>query len=302
MKAIMYIVLVAMMSSCIFNNNNTDKVVVELKEDQATPPQPEPPKIPDDSIVKLSDNYSLPAKYIKFSNRKGWTDENLYHVTLPDTTTVIFNGQFFNNKSIESITIPSSVTKIGDEAFWDCEHLKHITIPSSLVEIGDGAFAHCFNIDTLILPNTLKTIGPHAFMGTNLEYINIPPSVETIGYCAFGWLWGYFTDPDNIDLSENFVIEDFMMFDKDKTTLLMTMVAINEEYDPHTRIPDGVKTIKYGVFEGHRDSYSVTLPSSVTNIEDGAFNEESLEALYMSKDSPILAKMRRKFGNRVIVK
>ncbi len=190
------------------------------------------------------------------------------------------------------------------KSLMSCDKLKYITIPPSVTEIGEGAFACCRSLDTLILPNSIKTIGAYAFMGTELKYINIPPSVETIGCDAFDWYSGYFTNPKNIDLSatDNFIIDNFMMFDKDKTTLLMTLVACGDDYDPHITIPDGVKVIKSGVFLGYRDYYQVTIPSSVTTIEDYVFAEESLQALYMSKDSPILEKIRRKFGDKVIVK
>lgn len=302
MKAIMYIMLVAMMSSCIFNNNNTDKIVAKQKEEQTTPPQPDPPKIPADSIVKLSDNFSLTGKYVALSKNKNSDGEHLYIVTLPDTTTIISTAQFYYGKRIESVIIPPSVTKIEEDAFMSCDKLKYITIPPSVTEIGEGAFACCRSLDTLILPNSIKTIGAYAFMGTDLKYI-IPPSVKTIGCDAFDWYSGYFTNPKSIDWSatNNFVAENFMVFDKDKTTLLMTLVACGDDYDPHIEIPEGVKIIKQGIFLGYRDYYEVTIPSSVTTIEDDVFAEESLQALYMSKDSPILAKMRRKFGNKIII-
>ncbi|MDE6557574.1 MAG: leucine-rich repeat domain-containing protein [Clostridia bacterium] len=53
-------------------------------------------------------------------------------------------------------------------------------------EIGDMAFARCNNLTSIKLPDTLEKIGKSAFIYCGLTSLEIPSSVTTISYAAFG--------------------------------------------------------------------------------------------------------------------
>lgn len=63
-------------------------------------------------------------------------------------------------------------------------HVK-IAIPDGVKEIAPCAFSNNRRIRSVILPAGLCKIGHHAFASTNISEVNIPASVEDIGFDAF---------------------------------------------------------------------------------------------------------------------
>lgn len=63
-------------------------------------------------------------------------------------------------------------------------HVK-ITIPDGVKEIAPYAFSNDRRIRSVVLPAGLRKIGHHAFASTNISEVNIPASVEDIGFDAF---------------------------------------------------------------------------------------------------------------------
>ena len=87
-----------------------------------------------------------------------------------------------------SVQIPASVTEIGQSAFYRCTELKTVEFEedSQLKALGDGVFVDCENLETVELPSDVETIGKMAFaLCKNLEKITIPKSVKKIGQAAF---------------------------------------------------------------------------------------------------------------------
>lgn len=63
-------------------------------------------------------------------------------------------------------------------------HVK-ITIPDGVKEIAPYAFSNDRRIRSVVLPAGLRKIGHHAFASTSISEVNIPASVEDIGFGAF---------------------------------------------------------------------------------------------------------------------
>ena len=63
-------------------------------------------------------------------------------------------------------------------------HVK-ITIPDGVKEIAPYAFSKDRRIRSVVLPAGLRKIGHHAFASTSISEVNIPASVEDIGFDAF---------------------------------------------------------------------------------------------------------------------
>lgn len=63
-------------------------------------------------------------------------------------------------------------------------HVK-ITIPDGVKEIAPYAFSNDRRIRSVVLPAGLRKIGHHAFASTSISEVNIPASVEDIGFDAF---------------------------------------------------------------------------------------------------------------------
>ena len=107
---------------------------------------------------------------------------------------------------------------ICDSAFSFCSSLSEIVIPSSVTSIGDGAFSRC----------------------SSLKYISIPKSVISLNGNPFA-RW----DGKLECLSPNFVYEDDVLFNKDKSRIISFR---------------------------NQNIKSYVIPSSVASIGDSAFS------------------------------
>ena len=82
--------------------------------------------------------------------------------------------------------------------------------------IGEWAFAFCNSLTIINIPNSVTTIGNSAFLGCDsLTSITIPSSVVTIiGNPFKSWHGNLYNE------SKNFICEDNVLFNKNKTTLI----------------------------------------------------------------------------------
>ena len=213
---------------------------------------------------------------IRYPSRK---PETTYAV--PDSVTTIESGAFRGCPKLTSITIPDSVTTIGDFAFVFCYYLTSITVDeeNEYYCSQDGVL---FNKDktTLVkypagktetiytIPDSVTTIGYCAFHSCDLlENITIPDGVTTIGNYAF-YDCSSLTDITVGAENEHYSLQDGVLFDKDKTTLVLYPAGKTET--TYT-IPDGVTTIGEFVFSHCFNLASITIPDSVTSIGSDAF-------------------------------
>ena len=189
---------------------------------------------------------------------------SLSKIVIPSSVTSIGNNAFSGCGSLSDIVIPSSVTSIGDGAFSDCVSLSYIAIPSSVTSISDSAFESCSSLSDIIIPSSVTSIGDSAFSGCfSLKYISIPKSVICLNGNPFADWNGKLEC-----LSPNFIYEDDVLFDKDKSRIISFRNKNIESYV----IPSSVTSIGYSAFY-HCDFLSdIVIPSSVTSIGNNAFS------------------------------
>ena len=218
-------------------------------------------------------------------------------------TTVVINGgeniptsAFKGCTGLTSVTIGNSVTSIGWGAFQGCKGLTSITIPNSVTIIDWDAFNGCTGITSVTIPDSVTSIGVRAFKGcTGLTSITIPASVTKIRSDAFkncnslltiycevtrkpiewdsenddGWnpdnrtvVWGY----NNITTGSEYdyvVHSDKVYLTKYKGS--STIINIPNQID-------GKDVVGFGeIFRGNINIKEVTIPNSVTSIDNCAF-------------------------------
>ena len=202
--------------------------------------------------------------------------EALTDVRLPDT--LISIGEYaFHSTAITSITLPSNLTKIGVNAFqntpvyenvdgvyyvgewvvgsdkslasaavregtvgiadssfaWN-RSLIEVCLPESLRYIGSNAFAACYSLERIELPSGLISVGEEAFQNcASLTLTDLPDSLQSLGQGAFAGSLGFFAD--------NLIL------------------------------PHGITAIYRDTFYGNNLLRAITIPVSVTHIEEGAF-------------------------------
>ena len=184
---------------------------------------------------------------------------------IPQTVTEISEYAFFLCKQLTSITIPDSVTEIKYRTFSWCENLTTLELPDSISSIGERAFHGCKKLISLVLPEGLTTIERETFRRcNNLTLLYIPESVTSIGIRAF-------QNCNKIIIilprSTNFIYDNNALFNSERTHIV-TYLSSNEEQ--HYNVPDSVTTIDEYAFFGS-NLQSITIPSSVTIIENSAF-------------------------------
>ena len=152
---------------------------------------------------------------------------------------------------------------ICDWAFYGCRSLSEIVISSSVTSIGDRAFYGCFS----------------------LKYISIPKSVICLNGNPFAGWTGKLEC-----LSPNFVYEDDVLFNKDKSRIIsfrnqniksyvipssVTSIGKSAFFRCHSLseivIPPSVTSIGKGAFSSCDSLSEIVIPSSVTSIGDSAF-------------------------------
>lgn len=123
-------------------------------------------------------------------------------------------------------------------------------------------------------PNVITHIkslrGPYC---EGIKSVNIPGSISRIDYSAFDYcinLEIITVDDDNLYYSS----KDGMLFNKDKTELLYYPKG---KVGNFLEIPEGVVKIGANAFGGDRNLTSVTIPSSVVEIEPFAFSGNKSE-------------------------
>ena len=130
---------------------------------------------------------------------------------------------------------------ICDSAFYGCYSLSEIVIPSSVTCIVDSAFSFC----------------------SSLKYISIPKSVICLNGNPFAAWDGKFEC-----LSPNFVYEDDILFNKDKSRI----ISFRNQNIKSYVIPSSVTSIGDRAFSRCDSLSEIVIPSSVTSISDWAFS------------------------------
>ena len=184
------------------------------------------------------------------------------------------------------LVLNNKVTAIGDNAFYNCTSLTNIEIPSSVKSIGDNAFSHCRNLETVKIGNDgITTIPNRAFLYcSNLKNINIPSSVKTIKEYAFSKC----TNLEEIILEEGLeLVEEFAFYytGLNSITLPNSLKTLGQDaFSDCKKLISvnsfgGLTSIPSGAFDGCSSLSSITIPASITYIEQRAFSSSGLTSI-----------------------
>lgn len=248
-----------------------------------------------------------------------------------------FGGQ------VEHYIIGDAIDSIGSTIFWNAPELRTVTLGTNLVGVKDDLFSNCPNLHNVVwrcanytgeyspfenvrsqitsfvfaegvehipdrlcqfmslssinLPNSVKTIGARAFMEClDIASVNIPSSLTRVGESAFQG-----TALESVYLSD---IAAWCAVEGSEY-LFGPSLYLNGELITDLVIPTGVTRINAGAFAARSAIKSVTIPNSVTAIDEHAFSSSvetvAFDASALTGDdySSYAGRMGRIFGTQV---
>lgn len=207
-------------------------------------------------------------------------------VRIDEGVTSIGDSAFFNYPNLQTVLLPDSIEIVEQYAFYYCWELRNITIPANLRYVGYMSFYNTLLHDPvdIVFPEGMEYIGENAFhsaMKTDGKYV-IPSTVRYIGPCA---LSNAFVSDIIVDEGNAFYkSENHALLTKDGKEMLM---YAPEAEETSFSVPDGVEKIDKECFNVIQHLEKLTIPASVTEIEDAAiFSTFNLNEFIVAEDNP----------------
>ena len=156
--------------------------------------------------------------------------------------------------------------------------IEKVIIENGVTSIGWYAFEGCSSLESINIPERVTSLEGCIFSGcSSLKSIEIPEEVTSIGSSVFRGCSSL--ESINVDKNnKNYISEAGILFNKEKTKLI-TYPAGKKDIKEYV-IPSSVTNIEDCAFEGCNSLESIIIPESVTNIGDYAFEGcNSLESI-----------------------
>lgn len=185
----------------------------------------------------------------------GITSEVYGDIIIPDGVEQIAEKAFEENTNITSVVFPTSLHKIENHAFWGCKNLR-------MVKLNDG----------------IVSIGVEAFIGTALENIELPRTLEEMDLTPFECKM-------KVDFRNDHFSSDIngILYNADETSLILFPSKVHEEA---IEVPDSVTCIESYAFENNV-AVEIILPDGIEELQNSLFSGcQNLVTLTLNSVSP----------------
>ena len=183
-------------------------------------------------------------------------DNTITKVIIPEGVETISSYAFSKLTALEEVVFPSTLKYIEYGAFAGCNNLKKLTFSgeNNIVTINQFAFEGCNLTGTLDLPSAY-VVSDRAFAGNaNLEIVNLPETLMTIGASAFAGCAG---------LKEVNISADKVKFGEYAFTGCTSL----------TKFELKTSVVPVGMFYGCKNLVDVTIGKDVNAIYEYAFRD-----------------------------
>ncbi len=216
--------------------------------------------------------------------RKGFSNfRDLEQVEMPDTLEVL-EPFAFASTGLTSFTAPPSLKRIEEKAFFNCSKLTDIDLNEGLLFIGDNAFTGTA-LKSLYLPASVDHIGVTPTARTALTYsgkdatFSIDAASPHFRLDIAGGL--YYAD-DEGKLLVRMMDEQCNSYTVEEDTFAIEEEAfLNHTHIAEVDIASGLTEIRKGAFRGCQKLVQVSIPDSVRRIDDEAFLDTNIAAIYL---------------------
>lgn len=216
-----------------------------------------------------TDTYEYEIRDGKAVLTKYATTSNAVRVAVPDEVdgyqVIGLEGTFEQNQHVEEVVLPEGIDFLGANTFSRCRKLRTITLPDSLTAVGDSCFSYT-QLESIEFPANVNSIGYGCIQNSNVVKIKIccKNSEASINF-------GGSENLEEVDLSES-NIDDISAY------AFRYCIRLKTVY-----LPDTLKKIGEGAFSECMSLNNVVLPEKLEIITDSAFKKcRSLESLSFS--------------------
>lgn len=230
---------------------------------------------------------------------------SLQTVVLPAGLHNILPRAFKGCRRLREMEIPAGVTCIGDYAFHRCHSLESVSLPPSVKELGDCVFLYCDSLGSAGIPG-VERLGKQVFVNdVMLEKLEISPRLREDCICdvftgcsriseiSFSD-GGRYSFPNAVEavagemevppLVRAIAVDILRMMALEGRCVTEFLTNLK-----HVEIPEGVERIGKSAFYDKRGILSVSLPSTLREIESRAFrNCISLETVTFGRDQVMI--------------
>ena len=251
----------------------------------------------------------------------------LTELHLPKTLETIGSAAFSKCTALKTMVLPEELATIGDAAFMGCAKMSNVTLPNKLKTIGTEAFLNCSGLTTVNIPASVEKLGDSFMAATSISSITVDPSSEhfylkdnnalygkkqNILYLVLmrgltnlavqddcvgvngGACWG--SEIEQLTLPNTLLAigdHSFFGIKATKVDLPNSLTFIGQQAFAETKltevvIPENVTLLSKGVFGKCENLITVTLPSSIEEIDNLAFGFDAklAKVIYKGKKVP----------------
>lgn len=243
---------------------------------------------------------------------------SLATINLNQSSLTYIGGNAFMNTGFTTVTLPNTVSEIDWYAFSDCQQLTSINLPTAIdyvpggfvygcplltnVQMHDGirtvsdwAFNNCTSLAAISLNNDITTIGSYAFKGcTSLVLTKLPDALITLGEWALGEtpsITGTLTIPTGVTAISNDAFNGCgisTMVLHDGITEIGSGVFANTPNLSSINLPSTIDHIPALFFFHATALQQITLPATVREIHESAFNESGITSIALPEGIEVI--------------
>ena len=248
---------------------------------------------------------TLPDSIVEFGYSSFDYTYVLTSISFPASLTTIGSG-CFRYGALENITIPESVTSIGTSCFGNNDNLKTI-VTNSVVHLGLSSLKDCYNLESITFNKEfgLNDILKYQSYSSKVKYIfNVAPDSSQI--TLFAPVTGESNTYRGIIKKSINTVELFCPQSDDEISLMPTgYILADSLFNGNTNLvdvdvsnyaleryifegasnletcilPSSMTVIPHSIFRYCTSLTSITIPSTVTEIDDYAFSETGLTSV-----------------------